>query len=77
MGAVDGGIQLPDIQARNFVVACYTVALVEGETLLSKKIRHATLQGYIKMAFPFSSANSPFQTKPSLGIVAGRLLMEL
>ena len=50
MGAVDGGTHLPDIQARNFVVACYTVALVEGETLLSKKIRHATLQGYIKMA---------------------------
>jgi hypothetical protein len=50
MGAEHGGTQLQDIQARNFVVACYAVALVEGDTLLSNKIRHSTLNNYIKLA---------------------------
>ena len=50
VGAAAGGTQLGDIQARNFLIACYAVALVQGETLLSTKIRHNTLKGYIKMA---------------------------
>ena len=45
-----GGTELPDIQARNFVLACYAVSLTTGETLLAKKIRHATLRNYIKDA---------------------------
>ena len=38
MSATNGDTQIQDIQARNFVVVCYAVALVEGETLLSAKI---------------------------------------
>jgi hypothetical protein len=50
MGAPGSGSQLGDIQAHNFVIACYAVALVQGETLLSTKICHGTLKGYIKLA---------------------------
>ena len=45
-----GGTTLPDLQAHNFVLACYAVSLTTGETLLCRKIRHDTLKGYIRMA---------------------------
>jgi hypothetical protein len=36
-----------DLQTRNFILACYAVSLVEGETILARKIRYATLKGYL------------------------------
>ena len=50
MGITAGGTKLVHLQARNFVVACYAVSLTTGETLLSKKIRYATIRGYVGMA---------------------------
>ena len=43
---------LPDLplQARNYFIACYAVSLVHGETLLSKRIMHATMKKYVKAA---------------------------
>jgi hypothetical protein len=41
---------LLDLQARNYIIACYAMSLTEGETLLSRKIRHATLAGYVRAA---------------------------
>lgn len=49
-GIPAGGTKLAHIQARNFVIACYAVSLTTGETLLSKKVRHDTLRGYVRMA---------------------------
>ena len=49
-GVVAGGTTLSHLQARNFVLACYAVSLTAGETLQAKRIRHATLRGYVKMA---------------------------
>jgi len=52
-------IGLPDpccptspLQARNFILACYAVSLIRGETLKGDGffIRHATLMGYISQA---------------------------
>ena len=45
-----GGTTLSHLQAQNFVLACYAVSLTAGETLQAKRIRHATLRGYVKMA---------------------------
>ena len=41
---------MDSLQARNFVVAFYTVSLTLGETLLLKKIRYDTLKGYVRLA---------------------------
>lgn len=49
-GVTAGGTTLASLQARNFVLACYAVSLVSGETLLSRKLRHDTIKGYIRMA---------------------------
>mmetsp|Transcript_6474 Transcript_6474/g.14993 ORF Transcript_6474/g.14993 Transcript_6474/m.14993 type:complete len:430 (+) Transcript_6474:1862-3151(+) len=51
--AAHGGVGDPrmphaPLQARNFVLACYTVALVRGETLKGIFIKKATIQGYIR-----------------------------
>lgn len=48
--AAHGGVGDPrmphaPLQARNFVLACYTVALVRGETLKGIFIKKATIQG--------------------------------
>lgn len=45
-----GGTNERDLQARNFIIACYAISLVQGETLLSRKIKHATLNRYITQA---------------------------
>ncbi len=50
VGARSAGADPKDIQARNFLLACYAVSLVRGETILSRRLRHATLKGYLKMA---------------------------
>jgi len=48
--AAHGGVGDPrmphaPLQAQNFVLACYTVALVRGETLKGIFIKKATIQG--------------------------------
>ena len=52
MGLQDEDLVLPDqpIQAQNYLIACYAVSLVRGETLLEKKIKHATIKKYVKAA---------------------------
>ena len=39
-----------DIQARNYLLACFAVSLIRGETLLGKHIRHATIRNYVNAA---------------------------
>jgi hypothetical protein len=39
-----------DIQARNYLISCYAVSLIQGETILRRKIRHATIRNYVKAA---------------------------
>ena len=36
-----------DIQARNYLIACFAVSLIRGETIQSRKIRHATVRNYV------------------------------
>lgn len=50
VGVEAGGTTNPSLQARNFIIACYAVALTRGQTLLGKRIRHSTLKSYIKQA---------------------------
>jgi hypothetical protein len=38
------------LQGRNWIIACYVVALIRGCTITGVRIRHATLLGYIKQA---------------------------
>ncbi|KAL7530400.1 hypothetical protein ACHAXR_003476, partial [Thalassiosira sp. AJA248-18] len=37
-----------DIQARNYLIACFAVSLVRGETLQGTNIRHATIRNYVQ-----------------------------
>ena len=39
-----------DIQARNYFIACFAVSLIRGETIHSRKIKHATVRNYVKAA---------------------------
>ena len=39
-----------DIQARNYLLACYAVSLIRGETILRRNIRHATIKNYLSAA---------------------------
>ena len=39
-----------DIQARNYLIACFAVSLIRGETILKRQIKHATINGYVKAA---------------------------
>jgi hypothetical protein len=50
--ALTGDPCLPnhDIQAPNYLLACYAVSLIRGETLQNQHIRYATLRNYIKAA---------------------------
>jgi hypothetical protein len=41
--------ELP-LQGRNWIIACYTVSLIRGNTITGIRIRHATLQGYVSQA---------------------------
>ncbi|KAL7524868.1 hypothetical protein ACHAXR_000751, partial [Thalassiosira sp. AJA248-18] len=36
------------LQARNYLIACYAVSLVRGDTLKHKAIRAGTIRGYVK-----------------------------
>ena len=38
------------LQAANYLIACYAVSLLRGETILCKKIKHATVKKYIQAA---------------------------
>ena len=44
----DPCLESSPLQARNYVIACYAVALVQGETIKGFQLRHATLMGYIR-----------------------------
>ena len=44
------------VQARNYVLACYTVALIRGDTLKGIRIKLGTVRGYIKAATKIMSA---------------------
>lgn len=50
--------RLPDapVQARNYVLACYTVALIRGETIKGLRIKLATLNKYVTAAVKIMSA---------------------
>ena len=50
IGTRAAGTEKPDVQVRNFILACYAISLVNGETILSRKIRHATLKNYLSVA---------------------------
>ena len=39
-----------DIQARNYLIACFAVSLVRGETIKGKHIRHGTIRNYVNAA---------------------------
>ena len=36
------------IQARNYIIACYPVDLIQGENIKGLQLRHAMLMGYIR-----------------------------
>ena len=38
------------MQGHNWVLACYTVSLIRGQTITGVRIRYATLHGYIRQA---------------------------
>ena len=38
------------LQARNYIIACYAVALIQGENIKGLRLRHATLMGYVRRA---------------------------
>jgi len=38
------------LQARNYLIACFAVSLIRGETIQSRKIRHATVKNYVNAA---------------------------
>lgn len=50
--------------ARDYFLACYAVALVQGETILGTLIRHSTIKGYLTAAYelfgdiPYESKNN-------------------
>lgn len=50
IGAIAAGTAEPDLQVRNFILACYAISLVNGETLLSRKVRYGTLKNYMSAA---------------------------
>ena len=37
-------------EARDYFLACYTVSLVQGETILGSLVRHSTIKNYLKAA---------------------------
>ena len=39
-----------DIQARNYLIACFAVSLIQGETIHSRKIKHDTIRNYVNAA---------------------------
>ena len=39
-----------DMQVRNYLLACFAVSLIRGETLQGRSIRHATIRNYVNAA---------------------------
>ena len=50
MGLTDPCMPSMPVQSRNFVLACYAVSLIQGESILAKHIRSKTVKLYIKAA---------------------------
>ena len=48
-------------QARNYVLACYAVSLVRGETILNIRIRYKTLKNYLNAAIKLHTQRSGHQ----------------
>ena len=38
------------LQARNYLIACFAVSLIRGETIQGHSVRHATVRNYINAA---------------------------
>ena len=38
-----------DLQARNYLLACFAVSLIEGDTIQSRTIRHTTVRNYVNV----------------------------
>ena len=38
------------LQARNYLIACFAVSLIRGETIQGRTVRHATVRNYVKAA---------------------------
>lgn len=53
------------LEARHLLLACYTVHLIQGNTIKSIRIKHATLRGYLSAAIGLhSNRNLPDPTDP-------------
>ena len=39
-----------NIQTHNYLIACFAVSLIRGETIKKKQIKHATINNYVKAA---------------------------
>lgn len=46
------------IQARNYVIACYAVSLIRGETILNMKIRYKTVCNYVTDAIKLHTSRT-------------------
>jgi len=54
------------IGARHFLLSCYVVSLIQGETIKNIRIRHATLRGYLAQAIRLHLQRQlPDPTEPS------------
>ena len=51
------------IQARNYVIACYAVSLIRGETILNMKIRYKTVCNYVTDAIKLHTSQTGNVTK--------------
>ena len=47
-----------DIQARNYLLACYADSLIQGDTIRRKPIRYATIRNYVKAATALHKSRS-------------------
>jgi hypothetical protein len=43
----DPCLESSPLQTCNYIIACYAITLIQGETIKGLRFRHATLMGYI------------------------------
>ena len=48
-----------DLQTRNFILACYAVSLMQGETIHTGWVWYSTLLGYLTQALPYTQSGLP------------------
>ena len=39
------------VQARKYLVTCFVISLIEGETIQGRKLQHAAVQNYVKSIY--------------------------